>query len=229
MDSIKDILGSYPREKTMPNRINSDIAPPTYELTLEERREQLRLDRGISSLNHTFENFSPENGTEAALAAFKSIAYGEDDRKMILLYGGVGNGKTHLCEAVVIALFKQGIWSKVTTMSKIMRALKQTMNPDLMISYDVLINSYCNTQRLIIDDVGMGGSGSDWEFSQLEEIVVHRYHERLFTILTTNLDVEYNPKRPDARYIPERIVSRFRDREIATIVKDMAADYRRKK
>lgn len=229
MESIKDILGSYPKERTILSPNNSDIEPPSYELTLEERRERLRADRGLSSLNHTFENFLPEKGTGAALAAFKAIASGKDDRMMILLYGGVGNGKTHLCEAVVIALYKRGIWSRIITMSKVMRALKQAMNPDLLISYDILIQRYCEAPRLIIDDVGMGGSGSDWEFGQLEEIVVRRYHERLFTILTTNLDIAYNPKHPDARYIPERIVSRFRDREVAILVCNTAADYRSKK
>jgi len=84
----------------------------------------------------------------------------------------------------------------------------------------VLINSYCNAQRLIMDDVGMGGSGSDWELGQLEEIVVSRYHNRLFTILTTNRDLIE---------LPERVVSRFRDGEVATLVLNEGEDYRRKK
>jgi len=83
-----------------------------------------------------------------------------------------------------------------------------------------LIERYCCCEHLIIDDVGMGGSGSEWEYGQLEEIVVARYRERLFTIMTTNRDLSE---------LPERVVSRFRDPDVGVVILNQGADYRRQK
>lgn len=174
----------------------------------------------ISSLNNTFENFKPMKGTEKALAAFKALAYGKTKRCLLLCYGGVGNGKTHLCEATAIALYKRGLFARVMIMSKMMMALKATMNTKTFPPYEWLISSYCLAERLIIDDVGMGGSGSDWEYGQLEDIMIVRYRERLFTIMTTNRDITE---------LPERIVSRFSDPDVGTVVLNKGEDYRRMK
>jgi len=175
---------------------------------------------GVSSLENTFDNFKPTQGTGMAFAAFRQLASGETEWRMLLCYGGVGNGKTHLCEATAIALYKRGFFCRVMTMARIMRALKECMRPDSLTAYDELIDRYCRCERLIVDDVGMGGSGSEWEFGQLEEIVVVRYRERLFTILTTNRDLTE---------LPERIVSRFRDHDIGRVVLNSGEDYRRLK
>ena len=190
------------------------------EPTKEERMEELRDNLGISSLEHTFENFKPVRGTEKTLATFKSIALGRTKKTMLLCYGGVGSGKTHLCEATAIELYKRGLFCRVLTMARIMRSLKDTMNPGAHSSYDSVLEHYCSAQRLILDDVGMGGSGSDWEFGQLEEIVDFRYRQRLFTIMTTNRDLSE---------LPDRVVSRFQDAEIGIIVLNESKDYRKVK
>ena len=190
------------------------------ELTQEEKREELRKSLGVTSLENTFANFKPAEGTQKALIAFSALASGETEWKMLLCYGGVGNGKTHLCEAAAIALYKRGLFARVSTMAVLMRALKECMHPEPHISYEELLNNYCHAERLIIDDVGMGGSGSEWEYGQLEEIIIARYRDRLFTILTTNRDISE---------LPERITSRFYDPEVGRIILNQGADYRRQK
>lgn len=66
----------------------------------------------------------------------------------------------------------------------------------------------------------MGGSGSAWEYGQLEDIIATRYRERLFTIMTTNQDLGE---------LPERITSRFFDPDIGRVILNEGADYRRLK
>ena len=180
----------------------------------------MRKSLGVSSLENTFERFKPVPGTEKALAAFKAIASGETDWKMLLCYGGVGNGKTHLCEATALSLYKTGLFCRVLTMDRMMGALKECIGAEQHISLEELQRNYCYAERLIIDDVGMGGSGTEWEYGQLERIIVTRDRQRLFTIMTTNRDL---------KELPERIVSRFEDPDKGRVVLNEGADYRRLK
>jgi len=203
-----------------PTQNQKIIEPEPDELTLEEKREELRKSLGVSSLENTFRNFKLMPGTEKSLAAFKALAEGTTNKRMLLCYGGVGNGKTYLCEATAITLYKRDIFCRVMTMARIMRALKQCMGLEPLAPYDELLDRYCHCGHLIVDDVGMGGSGSDWEYGQLEEIVVARYRERLFTIMTTNRDLSE---------LPERIVSRFRDPDVGSIILNQGEDFRRLK
>jgi len=178
--------------------------------------EKLRKGLGISSLKNTFEIFKPWPGTEKALATIKALALGKTTWKLALIYGGVGNGKTHLCEAAAIELYKAGYFCRVNTMDWMMSSLKRCLDPEPPDTLDGLLRKYSYAEHLIIDDV----AGSVWEMEQLEKIIRARYRERLFTILTTNLDL---------KELPERVVSRFRDAEVARLVLNDGKDYRPQK
>ena len=184
--------------------------------TLAERREELRKSLGVSSLDNRFSSLKPWPGTEEAVVLFKTLVWGNPDWRMLLCYGGVGNGKSHLCEATAIELYKQGKFCRVMTFDRMMLALKRCMEPGAPISFEELLNNYSYGVRLIVDDVG----GTTWEMEQLEKIIKARYRERLFTILTTNLDL---------KELPERVVSRFQDPDVGRIVLNSGEDFRRQK
>ena len=157
-------------------------------------------------------------GTELALEAFEAVLDGP--KFMLLCYGGVGNGKTHLCEAAAIQLYKQGKFCRVMKMPEMLATLRRAINdPDM--SYDGILGNYCYAERLIVDDIG-AGEKSDREFSDriLERIVGARYGRQLFTIMTCNLEFED---------LPERVKSRFEDSVTSYLVLNEAADYRPKK
>lgn len=217
MEHIRKTLDNLEKETTI---LPTALDP---ELTLTEKREQLRQSLGVASLDNTFDNFKPVAGAEKALAVFKALASGKTTWKMALCYGGVGCGKTHLCEATSIELYKQELFCRVMTMDMIMVALKECM--DSHQSLDALLRRYSYAERLIVDEV----DGTDWEFEQLEKLIRVRYRENLFTILTTNLDIKANPQNLRERFIPERIVSRFRDQEKGRLVLNRASDYRPQK
>ncbi len=103
-----------------------------------------------------------------------------------------------------------------------MRAFKRVLRRDesLGVTYDELIDRYCHCPALIVDDVGMGGSDSAWEWGQLDEIINARYREHLITVLATNRDL---------KDLPERVVSRFSDPDIGLIVLNEGRDYRLRK
>jgi len=188
------------------------------EETREQKVEGLRRSLGLSSVEHTFEHFDRVDGTEAALEAFLAMAEGRA-RPLLLCYGGVGNGKTHLCEALSIELYKRmGIRCPVNVWSELMRMFKKAMHrgdPDSP-SYDDLFEQVRRRERLILDDVGMGSTGSEWEWGELEDIINYRYRERLFTVVATNKDLDE---------LPERVVRRFRDSEVGVIVLNKGKEY----
>jgi len=185
-----------------------------------DRMEQRRKSFNITSWENTFASFKEVPGTERSLAAFKALASGKTKWKMLLSYGGVGNGKTHLAEATVIELNAQGNFCRLLTFNKIIGTLKNSFDPRPGFRrYEDLLRDYCNMEYLIIDDIGIAGSDSDWSFDRLEEIVVHRYQENLFTILVTNLDY---------KKLPERVWDRFRDKSKARMVENKAESYRGK-
>lgn len=222
MEHIGEVLRNLPRDTNIPGQKISESEP---ELTLEEKREELRKSLGVESLDNTFEVLMPWPGTEKAVAAFKALASGKTDWKMLLCYGGVGNGKTHFCEATALTLYKRGLFCRVLTMDRMMGALKECMGSETQNSLEEVRRHYCYAERLILDDV----AGTAWEFEQLEKIIRVRHHENLFTILTSNLNIELDPNYPNIPFIPERIVSRFRDREKARLILNEGEDYRPKK
>lgn len=134
---------------------------------------------------------------------------------MLLCYGSVGCGKTHLCEALVIKLLERGIRVRVNEWPSVVRLLKKAMNNNGQ--YDELFERYCRMPWLILDDAGRGGTDSAWAWSELDEIVNYRYRENLPTVLTTNVD----PTK-----LPDRAISRFKDALKGRIVLNEGEDFR---
>jgi DNA replication protein DnaC len=218
-ETIKDILERFQNGRNILDPKNSTEREES-QVAKESLLDSLRKDLNVSSLEHTFENFKLMPGTETSFNAFHAIATGDNCRPFLFCYGGVGNGKSFLCEALVIEWYKRRIKTRIYEMYEIMGVLKRAMNDrNEMDSPDTILSRYCRMPRLIIDDVGMGGSGSPWEYGQLEQIVNARYKERLITVLTTNRD---------PTELPERIYSRLCDPEIGVVVLNEGEDYRRR-
>jgi len=188
--------------------------------TEEELRDQLRGALGVATLENSFENFLPQKGTEKALRACQLLAGGKTKWKMLLLYGGVGNGKTHLLEAIAIELYKQGVFCRVGVYPKMMGFLRSTMAKDANMRLEYILDGWCKAERLIIDDVGIGGSDTVWSMKMLEEIILARHKDNMFTVLSTNIDISE---------LPERVLSRFGDPEKARMIQNRGEDYRPRK
>ncbi len=177
---------------------------------------RLCWELGISSLAHSFENFEQVPGAELAFKAFHDLAEGSG-RPLLLCYGGPGNGKTHLLEALVIRLYQRGLFTRYFTWNGVVRELKRHLAKDADPSFDILLDRFCRAQRLVIDDLGAGVTDSEWELAQLETIVDWRYRYRLLTAMASNLDI---------KQLPNRIFSRFCDPAVSLLVLSTAGDYR---
>jgi len=183
-------------------------------------KDDLRRRLNITSWDNTFENFKPLKGSTESLRVFKQLASGKATWHMLMVYGLTGCGKSHLCEALSIALATRKIYCAVTEWSEQVRLFKRWMRSEITDQYDVRFEQFRKSTWLILDDVGMGTKGTEWEWSELEDIVNYRYRNDLHTVVTTNLDL---------KLVPDRIVSRFRDAEKSRLVLNESGDYRPRK
>ena len=179
------------------------------------------MEKIARSLNvnpeHTFENFKKVPGAESLVITFKSVLAGSCF--MLLIYGGVGNGKTHLLEASAIELYRRGEFARVMLFPKMLSVLKSAIgNPEL--DYQGILDNYCIADRLIIDDIGSGDSDTEFGDKILETIVCARYGRRLLTIMSTNRDIGV---------MSERVKSRLQDKTSSYLVLNKAEDYRLKR
>jgi DNA replication protein DnaC len=184
--------------------------------------DKLARSLGVSSMDSTFDNFKVVHGTEEAFAATKAISTLQTTWKLLLIYGEWGNGKTHLLEAVAIELWNKGIHTHVDTFPGLMIQLKATFDrrESSDPTFDNIMNLLCTSPYLLLDDIGSGGSFTDWSQHQLEMIMLARYRDNLFTVLTTNQPWES---------LPFFIQSRFTDAIKSRRVFNSASDYRPKK
>ncbi len=175
----------------------------------------------MGDLAHTFANFKILAGTEAAMNLFRDMAEGECPTPFGFCYGGTGNGKTHLLEAMTIRLNERGLFTRYHTWGEVVSNIRRYMNsrPDEP-SAEVVLDRWCRTPRLVIDDLGMGTTDTEWELAKLETIVAFRYRLKLFTAIATNQDI---------KQLPPRVVSRLSDKELCTMVLNKAPDFRKTK
>ena len=184
--------------------------------SLPDMNNQIAVSLRVNPGN-TFESFEREPGTTQVLSAFRQVLDGP--RFMLLEYGGVGNGKTHLLHASALELYQKGLFTRVLVFSEILSMLRASINnPER--DYDYILNNYCHADRVIIDDIGAGGSDSEYGDRILESIVCTRYNRNLLTLMATNRDITT---------LPERVLSRLQDKSTSFLVQNKGGDYRSRK
>lgn len=168
----------------------------------------------------TLAAFSQELGTEKTYAAFYYLAKpeerkGEDKRRrpFLLCYGGVGNGKTHLCNAVALELNFQKIGVRMYAAADLMSDLWAGMNNHTL---DMKLEFVKTIPALIIDDYGVN-YGAELELSWMDQIIDSRYRDEKITILTMNKDIST---------LSERVKSRFFDAYLSVAVLNQGVDRR---
>ena len=166
--------------------------------------EEFRNRINVSDLSHTFDNFKQVAGTKDAFKAFKLFAEDKLPTPFVIVYGGNGNGKTHLLEATAIHMRK-----RLEKWVDFIGLLKARINTDIFPPYDEVLNGHKTAEILLIDDVGLGTMGREWETSVLEELIDYRYHRLLKTAMTSNKDITE---------FTDRVRSRFTDVERCTAI-----------
>lgn len=178
------------------------------------RRGEIVQQSGVTGLQQTFATFrSTVPGVQKAYAAALKIAEGEGDFIWLIVYGGVGNGKSHLLSAIANRVMERGICLRLVMMAELLSGLRMAMDTHQV---DFKMKELKEVPYLLIDELGLE-YGTEWEKEKIEELLAARWANGRFTVVATNRDIED---------LPPRIKSRFQDRHFSRWVKNEAADYR---
>ena len=118
----------------------------------------------------------------------------------LLLWGGVGTGKSFLAGCIANALMEQEVPVRMTNFARILNELNGSFS-----SRNEVIDKLCRYPLLIIDDFGME-RGTEYALEQIYNIVDSRYRSRKPLIVTTNLTLD------EIRYPQDTAHARIYDR-----------------
>ena len=102
----------------------------------------------------------------------------------LLLWGGVGTGKSFLAGYIANALMEQEVPVRMTNFARILNELNSSFS-----GRNDIVDKLCRYPLLIIDDFGME-RGTEYALEQIYNIVDSRYRSRKPLIVTTNLTLD---------------------------------------
>ena len=136
-------------------------------------------------LNWTFEN---DNGRSPQMHhAHRYVEQWQTMRSEnigLLLWGGVGTGKSFLAGCIANALMEQEVPVRMTNFAHVLNELNNSFS-----GRNEVVDRLCRYPLLIIDDFGMERS-TEYALEQIYNIVDSRYRSRKSLIVTTNLTLD---------------------------------------
>jgi DNA replication protein DnaC len=160
----------------------------------------------------TFDNDDQSNPklTEMAKRYVNNFDTFYKDGKGLLLYGGVGTGKTYIACMIANALIDKGYPVLVTNFSRILNTLQGTFEKQ---EYLDSLNQF---KLLVIDDLGVERD-TGFAKEQVYNIIDSRYRAGLPMIITTNLTMQKIATESDLadKRVYDRIIERCFPVEVA--------------
>ncbi len=122
-----------------------------------------------------------------AYQAAKSFA--QNPKGWLVLIGPSGSGKTHLAAAIANERLagEQPVLYK--TAPDLLDDLRSSFSPDREVAYNQSFDQVRNAELLILDDLGTQSS-TPWAQEKLDQLLNHRFANRLPTVITTSNPVE---------------------------------------
>lgn len=175
-----------------------------FESKVKELRKIGFPDSEMQKWNFANDDLSNEQITKAMQRYADHFAELRKSGKGLLLYGPIGTGKTYAACEVANALIDKGYSVLVTNFSRILNALQGTFEKQ---DYIDRLNRF---QLLIVDDLGIERSNSEFAKEQIYNVIDSRYRACLPMIITTNLSIEKikNPDSIENSRIYDRIIER---------------------
>lgn len=158
-------------------------------------------------LNWTFENDNQLNPKmELAEKYVNAWERNESDNNGLLLWGGVGTGKSYMAGCIANALVEQEVSVHMTNFATILNELNAHYG-----ERNEYIQRLCANRLLIIDDLGME-RGTEYGLEQVFNVIDARYRSNKPLIVTTNLTLSELKEETDIgkKRIYDRVLSMCR-------------------
>lgn len=158
-------------------------------------------------LNWTFENDNQLNPKiEFAEKYVNAWERNESDNNGLLLWGGVGTGKSYMAGCIANALVEQEVSVHMTNFATILNELNAHYG-----ERNEYIQRMCANRLLIIDDLGME-RGTEYGLEQVFNVIDARYRSNKPLIVTTNLTLSELKEETDIgkKRIYDRVLSMCR-------------------
>lgn len=192
------------------NMEQDDNIEAESEITKSEKKEEVKNDGHHSDLNekYTFENFVIGSGNSYAANAALAIANnpGQTTYNPLLIYGGVGLGKTHLLQAIGNHIYKH-------TKLKVLYVSSETFMNDFIQSVNNVSNrvmamesfkkKYRHIDVLLMDDIQYLEKGEQVK-EEMFHTFNHLYQNKKQIVFTS----DEHPS--ELKGFPERLKSRFK-------------------
>jgi DNA replication protein DnaC len=180
-----------------------------------QRTERLRNLSNLGPLARlTFELLAPDgrrqepgNRQRFRMAFDQARRFAEQPEGWLVLLGPSGCGKTHLAAGIANQRIANGQPAVFSNVPDLLDHLRTAYSPQSEITYDELFETIRGTELLILDDLGTQSS-TPWAQEKLFQLLNHRYHAQLPTVVTSNQRLEE---------LDERLRSRLTDPQLAVV------------
>lgn len=176
--------------------------------------QESRIPEGYRTVTLKDFNVTHEGNRLARDAAIKYIL-GELDTPWLAIFGTYGNGKTHLCTAMVRSFVLRGVYAIYGFVPDLLKEFRRGIEQS---NYHNVVESWKKAMILALDDLGSEYE-TPWVRAEIEELLDYRYREHLPTIIATNLSIEELTDKS------ARIARRIRDKVVCTMVVNTAPMY----
>jgi DNA replication protein DnaC len=127
-----------------------------------------------------------EAAAHAKIAALKFVEQYPLDKTGLLLFGGIGRGKTHLAVGIIKELIiRKGINCLFCSYGELLKQIQNSYNPSVQTTELEVLRPVFEAEVLVLDDLG-STQITGWVWDTVSMILNTRYNEDRTTIITTN-------------------------------------------
>jgi DNA replication protein DnaC len=180
-----------------------------------KRTERLHKYSNLGLLSRfTFKNLMPEGKSKDPLSleqfshAYTSAQeFAKKPVGWLVFTGPSGSGKTHLAAAIVNQCVNNGIPAFYTTAADLLDHLRASFNPNSELPYDEFFEQVKNATVFVLDDFGVQSS-TPWAKEKLDQLLTHRFNNRLPTVIVSSIPIDE---------LEDRIRTRLEDTEFCHV------------